>query len=77
MASIRQIPVTHALPDFRNLGVILRALLLVNLLALIAVLARNANWPALPIELVNMAGRVEPPLLAALGLLSLLQPQLA
>ena len=77
MASIRQIPVTHALPDFRNLGVILRALMLVNLLALVAVLVRNTAWHSLPIELVNMAGRVEPPLLAALGLLFLLQPPLA
>lgn len=77
MASIRQIPVTHALPDFRNFGVMLRALMLINLLALVAVLLRNASWASVPLELVNMAGRVEPPLLATLGLLSLLQPQLA
>lgn len=77
MASIRQIPIANALPDFRNLGVMLRALLLANLLALLAVLLRNEVAATLPLEIVNMAGRVEPPLLASLGLLSLLQPQLA
>ena len=76
MASIRQIPLSHALPDFRNLGVMLRALILANLLALLAVLLRNASAAALPLDIVNMAGRVEPPLLASLGLLSVLQPQL-
>lgn len=76
MASIRQLPLSHALPDFRNLGVMLRALMLANLLALLAVLLRNASAAALPLDVVNMAGRVEPPLLASLGLLSVLQPQL-
>ena len=76
MASIRQLPLSHALPDFRNLGVMLRALMLANLLALLAVLLRNASAAALPLDIVNMAGRVEPPLLASLGLLSVLQPQL-
>jgi hypothetical protein len=34
------------LPDFRNLGVVLRILLLVNGLALVAVLIRNRESPA-------------------------------
>ncbi|MGB7988718.1 MAG: histidine kinase [Candidatus Methylophosphatis roskildensis] len=76
MASIRQIPLSHALPDFRNLGVMLRALILANLLALLAVLLRNVSAAALALDIVNMAGRVEPPLLASLGLLSVLQPPL-
>ena len=76
MASIRQIPLSHALPDFRNLGVMLRALMLANLLALLAVLLRNVSASALPLDIANMAGSVEPPLLASLGLLSVLQPQL-
>ena len=76
MTSIRQIPLSHALPDFRNLGVMLRALILANLLALLAVLLRNVSASALPLDIVNMAGSVEPPLLAVLGLLSVLQPQL-
>jgi hypothetical protein len=33
----------RALPDFRNLGVVLRILLLVNGLAVVAVLLRNAD----------------------------------
>ena len=77
MASIRQIPLSPSLPDFRNLGVMLRALMLANLLALIAVLLRNGSAAALPLEIANMAGSVEPPLLALLGLLSVVQPQLA
>ncbi|MBK8336309.1 MAG: histidine kinase [Sterolibacteriaceae bacterium] len=77
MASIRQIPLSPSLPDFRNLGVMLRALMLANLLALIAVLLRNGSAAALPLEIANMAGSVEPPLLASLGLLSVVQPQLA
>ncbi len=77
MASIRQIPLSLSLPDFRNLGVMLRALILANLLALIAVLLRNGSAAALPLEIANMAGSVEPPLLASLGLLSVVQPQLA
>lgn len=77
MASIRQIPLSHALPDFRNLGVMLRALVLTNLLALLAVLLRNGNATAMLLDIVNMAGRVEPPLLASLGLLSAAQPYLA
>lgn len=39
MASIRQNPEADALPDFRNLGVIARALVAVNLLSFGAILA--------------------------------------
>ena len=40
--SIRQNPAPTRLPDFGNLGVMLRILLAVNVLALCAALARNA-----------------------------------
>lgn len=61
------------LPDFANLGVWLRVLLGVNLLALLTALAANQQWPALPAELMQLAARIEPPLIATLILLRLQQ----
>jgi two-component system sensor histidine kinase AlgZ len=65
------------LPDFRNLGVVLRVLLAVNVMAVLAALARNAAWPSLPRELAELAALVEPPLLATLAALYLSAPALA
>lgn len=76
MASIKQNPPSQAVPDFRNLGVVLRTLLLVNAVALLAALARNAQWIRLPQELVELAAVVEPPLIGVLVVLYLLQPVL-
>ncbi|WP_298603374.1 sensor histidine kinase [Zoogloea sp.] len=67
----------RALPDFRNLGVVLRILLLVNGLAVVAVLLRNADVRLLGGELLDMAMRVEFPLILSVALLFLLQPWLA
>ena len=67
----------RAVPDFRNLGVVLRILLLVNGLAVVAVLLRNADVSLLSDELLDMAMRVEFPLILAVALLFLLQPWLA
>ena len=67
--SIRQNPQATRLPDFGNLGVMLRILLAVNLLALGAALARNGELGLLPRELVELAALVEPPLIAAVLLL--------
>ena len=67
--SIRQNSQPTRLPDFGNLGVMLRVLLAVNLLALCAALARNADLARLPQELVELAALVEPPLIAAVVLL--------
>ena len=67
--SIRQNSEPTRLPDFRNLGVMLRVLLAVNLLAFLAALARNEELARLPIELVDLAARVEPPLIACIVLL--------
>jgi two-component system sensor histidine kinase AlgZ len=64
------------LPDFRNLGVVLRILLLVNALALIAVLLRNSEWGLLGGEVLDMAVRVEFPLILSVAALFLLQPLL-
>lgn len=67
--SIRQNPAPTRLPDFGNLGVMLRCLLGVNLLALFAALARNTALARLPEELVELAAMVEPPLIASVALL--------
>ncbi|MBX9849005.1 MAG: histidine kinase [Rhodocyclaceae bacterium] len=74
--SIRHKPFATALPDFRNLGVWLRILLGVNLLALLWVLARNQSWPRLADEFVDTALWVEPPLFVLLPLFHLLNPWL-
>ena len=77
--SIKQKPSRLAgpgLPDFRNLGVMLRVLLVVNLLALLTVALRADEAERLMAELALMAGRVELPLLLAVLLLYLLGPAL-
>jgi two-component system sensor histidine kinase AlgZ len=66
--SIRQNPEPTRLPDFNNLGVMLRALLAVNLLAFCAALARNAELSRLPVELAELSALVEPPLIACVVL---------
>lgn len=77
--SIKQKPTRLAgpgLPDFRNLGVMLRVLLVVNLLALLTVALRADDAGRLAADLALMAGRVELPLLLAVLLLYLLGPAL-
>ena len=77
--SIKQKPTRLAgpgLPDFRNLGVMLRVLLVVNLLALLTVALRADEFERLAAELALMAGRLELPLLLAVLLLYLLGPAL-
>jgi len=66
-----------SLPDFRNLGVWLRILLGTNALAALAALAGNRQLAEFPGELALLAAAVEPPLIATLLLLHLLQGQLA
>ena len=76
MPSIRQNPYPEALPDFRNLGVTARALIAVNLLALLAALLAEQDWTAMIETFVVRAARVEPPLVASLVLLYALAPWL-
>ncbi len=64
-------------PDWRNLGVMLRTVLLVNALAALALLARNRSWDALPLDAAEMAARVEPALILSLLLLYLMAPLFA
>jgi two-component system sensor histidine kinase AlgZ len=64
-------------PDWRNLGVVLRTVLLVNALAALALLARNRSGDALLLDAMEMAARVEPALLMSLLLLYLAAPLFA
>jgi two-component system sensor histidine kinase AlgZ len=61
------------LPDFRNLGVMLRLLIGVNLLALAAALVLVPDLRGWPQRYLEMAAWVEPQLLAALLLLALVR----
>ena len=76
MLSIRQNPSPNALPEFRNLGVMARVLMAVNLLALAAALAGDADWNRALDAFVRSTMLVEPPLLASLVLLSACAPLL-
>lgn len=73
MTSIRHFPATYPLPDWRNLGVMLRVLLGVNLLALLGALLQAATLAQWLARFVEMAALVEPLLLATLGLLAALR----
>ncbi|HMM55509.1 MAG TPA: histidine kinase [Candidatus Desulfobacillus sp.] len=75
--SIRQFHGATRLPNFANQGVVLRSLLVVNLLAFCAALARNAELARLPQELAELAALVEPPLIVCLLLLHLAAKPLA
>lgn len=65
------------LPDFRNLGLVLRLVLMVNGLALLAALLKSQDWLGLGAELTELAAWVEPPLLFCLLFLHAAQPLLA
>ncbi|MCK6391630.1 MAG: histidine kinase [Azonexus sp.] len=73
MASIRHFPATHPLPDWRNVGVVLRTLLGVNALAALAALLLSNSLSAWPGLFMDVASFVEPVLLQAVGLLALLR----
>ncbi len=68
MSSIRQNPYPEALPDFRNLGVTARALIVVNLLVLVAILLTESDWRNVLNTYVTAAAVFEPSLLASLAL---------
>jgi len=69
MPSIRQNPHPDSLPDFRNLGVVARALVAVNLLGLAAALAGEPAWTRALEAFVFSTVLIEPPLLASLAVL--------
>ena len=65
------------MPDFRNLGAILRILIAFNGATLLAALAREPRLSMLGVEWAALTGVVEPHLFAELALLWLVQPWLA
>ena len=69
MASINQKSYPDSLPDFRNLGVILRILIIVNVIAFIAALLRVPNWSMVIQEFTGIAVVIQPILLMNLLLL--------
>lgn len=69
MQSIRQNHLPDALPDFRNLGVISRILLSVNALALLFALARSREIGEFASKATEIAGSLEPVLLAVVVVL--------
>jgi two-component system sensor histidine kinase AlgZ len=55
-----------ALPDFRNLGVLLRILLIVNAVTLVAAVVKSASLAALGTQIIELAALVEPLLILVL-----------
>ena len=74
---IKQNGVSPALPDFRNLGTILRILVAVNGFVAVAALLRDPNWATWPVAWTDMVGAAEPHLLLMLAALYAMQPWLA
>jgi len=78
MAIINQNPAyPPALPNFRNLGVMLRILLAVNAMSVAAAMLKAADAAGFWRELIDIAAILQPILLASLILLYLAQPWLA
>ena len=71
MQSIRQNHLPDALPDFRNLGVVSRILLSVNVLALVFAVARSRELAEFPVKATEIAGSLEPVLLVVVIVLYL------
>lgn len=76
MASISQNPLANALPDWRNFGIVLRVLLGANLAMALAALVLPGGLASWPNRFIVIAAWGEIPLLATLGLLSLLRNRL-
>ena len=74
---IRQNQQQYALPDFRSLGVMLRAVLFTNGMALFLVLARANSWHDIVEQVIQTAAPLQPVLLSCLLLLYALDKQLA
>lgn len=69
MASINQKSYPDSLPDFRNLGVMLRILIIVNVIGFMAALLRAPNWSGVIQEFTEIAVVIQPILLMNLLLL--------
>lgn len=77
MQPIIQKTADTSLPDFRNLGTILRILLAVNGTAAVVALAAVPRWDLWSIAWFDMVAQVEPVLLMELLVLYAIQPRLA
>lgn len=60
------------LPNFRNVGIMLRILVIVNLLCFLAVLLRSGSWAGLLREWAEISAVSQPQLLASLLVIALL-----
>jgi two-component system sensor histidine kinase AlgZ len=76
MASINQTVHRDALPDFRNLGVILRVVVLVLVLAGLAAVCLSPSWALLFDQFLQIVAPVQPVLVLSLVVLWLLGPWL-
>src|SRR5271169_6285886 len=77
MASINQNSAGDALPNFCNLGVVLRILVVVNAFALAAAVIRHPDLMGMAIDFVEGLAVIEPALLLSLMLLCPLRRPLA
>jgi len=60
MASINQNAYSSALPNFRNLGIVLRILVIANLFAIAAALVKVTSWRELWVEVPEPRRRCKP-----------------
>jgi len=74
--SIRQNDLPNALPDFRNLGVMSRILVLANALAVVFALARSGEFSEFAGKFTEIAGQLEPALLMVVVVLYTASPLL-
>jgi two-component system, LytTR family, sensor histidine kinase AlgZ len=72
MASINQNAYSGALPDFRNLGIVLRTLLAVNLFAFAAAIVKSRDTQSYWQNVTEIGALVEPLLILSLVVLALL-----
>ncbi len=75
--SINQNLLPDALPNFRNMGVTLRTVLLVNGTALLMTLAEASSWTDIAQRMTDISALLQPVLLSSLLLLYVLNPLLA
>ena len=74
--SINQNVSPKLLPDFRNLGTVLRIVLLVNGIALLGAASQATSWAGLQDSLLQSSVLLQPVLLTSLLLLNMLNPLL-
>ncbi|MEO6421209.1 MAG: histidine kinase [Candidatus Nitrotoga sp.] len=74
--SINQNTLSDALPDFRNWGVMLRSLLLVNGMVLLVAIAQATSWQDIVARMLGLSALLQPVLLLNLSLLFMLNPWL-